>query len=860
MARQPLITGLKYLARSALAADREFKDRYQAFGSLLEHDRQAHELMAEVEDHYYRRLPLDINRLERLYSRLAEHVSGLVRDLTRIDPFNHRDLPQYFEILNNFSRFILKPPVIDLAPPYVLDLAEINPGQADLVGGKADRLAELGRELNLPIPPGLVITSRAFNLWLDRAGLRARIDDLLAGLDLADRAALERVSAEITDRLDRAPLPGEVSVEINARLAKFGDRVGRPLSLAVRSSAVAEDGRASFAGQYQTVLGVAEADILAAYRQVAASKYSPNAIFYRINYGLADAETPMAVLVLPLIAARAAGVAYSRDLERPQGDRLIINAVHGLGELLVSGKTGPDRIWISKTDPPHIIERLPGDQTEALVLAEDGQTKTVPWEDKSRPSLTDDQALTLARWAMDMEAHYGHSLDIEWAVDHDDQPVLLQARPLHAEKAAGPRPTCDFSQFADRLILDIGQAASVGIDAGPVVHLDGDRGEADPPPGAVLVARNSLPRYAHLIHRAAALITETGSPAGHLASVAREYGVPTIVGAVGAMKRLEPGQTVTVFGDQAQVYRDRIEALTTSPCAERNLQVDSELEHKLRYLVNFISPLGLTDPESDRFTAGGVRSLHDIIRFTHERAVQAMFKIGDRKIKTKRGAKKLDLGIPMLIYLLDVGGGLIETAQDRGVVSREDIASLPLRAVIRGLMHPDIRWGQFSHFNWAEYDKIVMNGGIISAESAQLASYVIAAADYVNLNLKFGYHFVILDALLTGEGTSNQILFRFSGGGDSLDKRSLRARFVELILVRLGFDVEAKSDLVDARLTGRGREEIETTLDQMGRLLGATRLMDMYLDEDDPIDELVEDFMTGRYDFSTEGRHGRISR
>jgi pyruvate,water dikinase len=200
---------------------------------------------------------------------------------------------------------------------------------------------------------------------------------------------------------------------------------------------------------------------------------------------------------------------------------------------------------------------------------------------------------------------------------------------------------------------------------------------------------------------------------------------------------------------------------------------------------------------------------------------------------------------------MDVGGGLVDgTAKEKTVVPKK-INCSPFHAVWKGLNHPGIQWGDFTHYNWAEYDKIVMSGGIISAESAQLASYVVLSEVYLNLNLKFGYHFVILDSLCSGKIEENHILFRFNGGGGDDHGRSLRAKFLQSVLRRLQFDVSRTSDLVDASLSGVTEAIIMEKLDQIGRLLGATRLMDMYLKEEDQVGPYVDAFLNGRYHFST---------
>jgi pyruvate,water dikinase len=179
----------------------------------------------------------------------------------------------------------------------------------------------------------------------------------------------------------------------------------------------------------------------------------------------------------------------------------------------------------------------------------------------------------------------------------------------------------------------------------------------------------------------------------------------------------------------------------------------------------------------------------------------------------------------------------------------EDIASIPMNAVLKGLSHPGIAWSETTHFDWEEYDRIVMAGGIISADSPQFGSYAVVSKEYLNANFRFGYHFVILDTMCTAGKQDNYILFRFSGGGGTPAGRMRRAHFIKGILTRLGFMVQIKSDLIDAELKHGSLPDMKTTLDMIGRLLGATKLMDMYLKENLDMNIMIDDFMNGRYDF-----------
>lgn len=225
--------------------------------------------------------------------------------------------------------------------------------------------------------------------------------------------------------------------------------------------------------------------------------------------------------------------------------------------------------------------------------------------------------------------------------------------------------------------------------------------------------------------------------------------------------------------------------------------------------------------------------------------------MGEKRVRKVGGSRKLISHIPMIFYVFDVGGGLKEELAANGTVTMDEIESVPMMEVFRGLSHPDIQWSDFTHFNWEEYDRIVMSGGIISAESAMLASYAVISSNYLNLNMRFGYHFVILDSICQENAEDNYIMFRFSGGGTEFENRALRADFLTRVLERLGFDVDKKGDLVDGQISQEDEKIIREKLDIIGRLLGATRLMDMYLKDNTMVERFVDEFMNGRYHFAT---------
>lgn len=843
----------KYWTYQVFSPGTVLREKYEAFKSLLTHDKCAHEVMAELEEIYYGRIRVDFQVIAKKYDRMAESVFGIVEDLSRMCPSRYLNLKDYFKKFDFYIRFMLAPPEYNFSPPFTVQLDEIPSDGRLLVGGKALQLSVIKKELQLPIPSGFVITTNAFFYLIEHNNLRKLIDEKLAGLDINSTPSLDDTSDALVALIMNSRIPPDIENAVLNAFKACQWTKNRDVRIAMRSSAVCEDEESSFAGQYLTVLNVTEEDILDAYKKVIASKYSPRALYYRINYGLSDIETPMAVLALEMVDATASGIIYTQDIDDPTSNYLNIHSVWGLGELLVSGEVSPDIITVTKEEEPAIIMEKTGVKHKQMTLAQNRSTEVIPVYDNKKQicSIDRDSVLTLARWGITLENFYGVPQDIEWCKDNAGRLSILQSRPLKIEEVHTPAEECKFDDIKNAVLVSGGETASTGIGAGRVFKIDRKSDLENLPKGSVLVARDASPYYVTVMDRINAVVTDTGSIAGHFASVAREFGVPVLVNTDVATTYLLPGKEITVHADGKIVYDGIVSSLIESPCAQRDLLSNSSFMRKLRYVISFVSPLKLVDPASKSFKPEECRSLHDIIRFSHEKAVQEMFSMGDRKGGRKKGAKKLISKMPMLFYVLDVGGGIEQKLPNEQEVRMEAIISAPMIAVFNGLNHPDIHWSEFTHFDWEEYDKIVMSGGIISADSVQFGSYAILASDYLNLNLRFGYHFVILDTICGDKTDENYILFRFSGGGGDSCGKSLRAGFIGGVMERLGFMVDIKGDLIDGQLNEGDRKTIAEKLDMVGRLLGATRLMDMYLKDASMVEGFVDDFMNGRYHFAS---------
>lgn len=849
----PLTKLFKYWTYQVFSPGTVLREKYEAFKSLLRHDKLAHELMAELEEIYHNRIKVDIKLIEQKTEQLSRNVSDMVEDLGRVCPSRYLGLKDYLKKFDFYIRFMLAPPEFTYSPPFVISIDEIVSHGPSLSGGKAYNLGLIKKYLELPVPEGFVITTNAFYYFIEFNDLWSSINERLSRLDIRSTTSLDANSKQLVDMVMNARIPPDIEDAIlSAYDRSFGSQ-GEIARVAMRSSAVAEDSQSSFAGQYRTVLNVTRGSIQDAYKSVIASKYEPKALYYRINYGLSDLETPMAVLSLEMLDPVASGVVYTEDLDNAESNTITIHSIWGLGELLVSGEASPDIVKVTKERTQRIVQKKAGNKPSQMVFSQKRVTETVGVDvDKQDVfSIGDPYALTLGEWGFRLEAYFNEPQDIEWCLDHNERLFVLQSRPLMIEVPKAEAPECNTKDITNRVVLSGGERACSGIGAGKVFNTEQDPNLDRVSDGCVLVARNTSTRYVKIIDKLSAVVTDIGSKAGHFSSVVREFGVPTIVNTGIATATLHHGQEVTVYADEHIIYEGLVQAILDSPCAKRDLISDSPYMRKMRYIINFISPLRLVDPGASYFVAEGVRSLHDIIRFSHEKALQEMFHMGEKRVRKIGGSKKLLSEIPMIFYILDVGGGLKEENEQDKTVRIDEVMSIPMRQVFKGLSHPDIHWGNFTHFNWEEYDRIVMSGGIISAESAMLASYAVVSHDYMNLNLRFGYHFVILDTICGNDSKENYIFFRFSGGGADMEKRILRAEFLYGILIRLGFEVDKKADLIDAQIKEGQKDEMEHKLDLIGRLLGATRLMDMYLKDSTMVAIYADEFMKGRYHFAT---------
>ncbi len=788
---------------------------------LLYYDVRCHEQMADFQELFHDGHPEDYASIRQRFESFSRDVASMIEALEAMNPGVYSNLKAYHKKFDFYTRFLLEPPKIETIPPYVLTLDELNP-DSRYVGNKSRHLAVV-RDLGIQTPPGVAITVNGFHYFVAENNLREQIDRLLAGIDITSSASLHAASRQIMELYQEGIVPEQLEEEILAGCAPlFSDG---STTVAVRSSGIGEDGESSFAGQFISILHVGKADIVEAYKQVIASKYSAEALYYRIHQGWSDQEIPMSVLVMPMVTARSSGVVYTRDVVGDEGDRLQIHVVKGLGEQLVSGRTVADT---------YLVDR----NTRAV----EGPAQT--------GNISSETLAELTECALQIENEFSCSQDIEWTVDDNGQLFILQARSLHGSTDEGS--DCEradiASKYAAHILVNGAKRASAGTGAGVIYRLDASGSIDDVPQGSVLITEATPPDFVRGIHKLAAVLSVGGSRASHFATVAREFRVPFLSGIENCFQLFHEGDTVTVDGYSGCVYAGVVEEILQ--LEERPL-AGEKYRRTVTEAAKFITTLDLTDPAAGNFSPEGCRSMHDIIRFCHEKALQTLFSVG--KPGSARGSLKLQADIPLDVYLFDVGGGM-DVSQKKGkTMALENIHSTPFHALWKGMSHPDVQWKQ-KPFDWEAYDRIQLTGAVApKKDSFAFASYAVIGRDYLHFNLRFGYHFTIVDVISGENSAENHCMMRFAGGGGDFEHRSLRIDFLQSVLQRLGFIVEGKGDLLDAKISGVERDVLTEKLDILGRLLGATKLMDMVLKDETMVQDCVNDFFSGRYSFSEEG-------
>jgi pyruvate,water dikinase len=811
-----------------------FKGKYHAFKLLLAANNTALQLMTDMEAALHGNHSFGMTFVRSHATAACVNVFAIIKYLNELSGHKYRALEPVFAAIEGRIDEVLRkrePPAIE---KLILPLTEVHKEMADGVGSKMANLGEISARLpGTAVPPGFVITAAAYELFLSHNGLQEEINRRLQAMEKDDIGDLYRKSSEVQMLIIGAEVPPVLAEAITQAYTDLEAQAGGEVRVALRSSAIGEDALdTSFAGQYRSELNVSREHILTVYKEILASKYALTAVSYRLAKGLRDEDVAMCVGCMAMVDAVSGGVMYSRAPTDIRSDAVFINAVHGLAKSVVDGSVTPDLYVVSRGEHPRIIRKEIRDKelravclpSEGVVLEQDDLGE--------EPALTEAQALKLAAFALSLEEHFQAPQDIEWSIDQEGRILILQSRPLKQMDAPTREEAEPFCATENTVLMRGGEMASSGVAAGPIYVVKNNLDLLQFPQGAVLVTAFPHPTWATLLSRAAAVVTDRGGITGHLANVAREFGIPALFNLGDATEWLKPGETVTVDADGHTIYQGKVESLLKLAKPKKGLMEGTPVHDTLKEAMAFITPLNLTNPEGPDFKAQKCRTLHDITRFAHEVSVKEMFALDKHQAVAKYFIKRLVTKFPMQWWVLNLEDGFKEEVPGKEV-ELDNIVSAPMLALWEGITA--VPWAGPPPVDTKGFMSIVMGaatdpnlataGGTIFGNQ----NYFMISRDFCNLTSRLGFHFSTVEALVGEQAFENYLRFAFKGGAADYPRRVLRAKFVADLLERHHFKVDVKEDALFARLEGEDQDYMLSHLRILGYITIHTRQLDMIM-------------------------------
>ncbi len=802
-------------ARSALIR------KYDAYLQVLRANADILELLAELEESAAAPTAAGRHRLKAVVVRIGVQVYAMAKMLLLLGGARYEALfPAIERIRSGLEMALEEPPRGSLRQQWVIPLDELEAVSEDLVGGKAHNLARM-RAVGVKVPEGFAITVEAFRavLWLNRLEELVRV--LWDALDPDEPAHLVETSERLRHEVLRASLPPEVAHAIRLGVDRLTAEQPGVVRFSVRSSATGEDAAASFAGQYTSILRIPADQITEAYLEVLAGFFNPRAMLMRLRRGYGPLELGMGALVMTMVEPKVAGVAYSRDPIVRGSDSVVVEAVPGLAEKLVGGTATP-LSW--RVDRTTLAARQDGPGGARDMCLVPGEVESV------------------ARLVLTAEGVLGEPADVEWAIDAGGELWLLQARPLAVlpTEVAENRPPVT----GRRVLLQGGTCAAPGVGVGFAARVHGREEALLLPKGSVMVASEAVPDLALALPRAAAVVTERGSLTGHLAATAREFGIPALFGVAGAMTALEEGTEVTVDAGACRVYLGNVEELAGLPPAQP-ARTAPRRDALVERVLPLILPLNLKDPSSPEFAPEYCRTIHDLVRFIHEKALMETIGIGEGAQGTGGEWYQVAEPLPFDLRLVPLEGGVAPVGGSR-TVKREQVTSIPAAAFLDGLLDPAVQRRGPPPVDAAGFLSVLAQSAFDSGLGGP--TWGMVSDRYLQLSSRIGYHFTTLEALISEKETDSRVSFVFRGGAADEARRARRARFIARVLEGLGFHVTLKGDYAAGIFGQVSAHDACAVLSRLGRLLVCANRLDMLMANDSLPDWYAEAFL--RNDFA----------
>lgn len=818
---------------------RIIREKFAHFRTLLESNNEVLQIIADMEEKAEGDYLFDTNYIRACLARLRPRVTGIIESMIALGGRDYETLRDRYRLIDTQIDVALPGNRPLLKDSYTRSFHKLERMHSYSVGSKNAQLGEMKSVLGLPVPDGFAITAWAYKHFIDANKLQEQISSRISAIDLRNPDNLAHASFEIRNLIRQSPVPDdqvEAIEEASRKLAAHSstDR------FSMRSSAVGEDTLFSFAGQYASYLNVRSDQLVQYYREVLASKFTPQAIYYFLSHDLSESELAMSVGCVAMIDAAAAGVVYTRSPVNPADDRVVLHSIFGLGKYLVDGTLTPDTFRVSRSSFA-IEERDIHNKPLKLVLRSGGGTQAlnIPSSMQDQPSLDDAHLRELARYAVKLEAHYGMPQDIEWVLDQEGRIVLLQTRPLQVVRA---RANVSLPEIPEStILLKGGTTVCHGAGSGKIHHVSQRSDLPGVPDGAVLVAPHPFPGLITVMGKIAALVTQIGGTASHMATIAREYGIPTIVG-VPEARDLPSGRMVTVDATAVTVYDGNQEALVAARQPEYSRVDEGTIYDVLGRVLDLISPLRLLYPDQEDFVAENCVTLHDITRFSHQRATEEMF-LGATDILDKdRISLRLKTDFPLRINVIYIDREYDVTASG-GWVTMDELASQPMETFWKGVAAQG--WPRAAGSTTAKPVGVMAGSeGQIHARLAYSeSSYAILGHEYMILSLRMGYHLATVEAMCSPELNKNYIRMQFSCGGATLDRRMRRVRLITDILTTMKFECRRKSDYMNATMSHKDQQTVCHNLHLLGRLTMMTKQLDMALSSDKVAKWYTQDFL-----------------